>query len=110
MAVLAVCVWFEINTSAPPITGRSYLRDFNLIFDCLSVTFGAFSCSFLNWCSSMILVSEPVSGSTCVSFPLSFPFADFVLAFVMCFQVLHLVFIITIHLIPKWRPINYSFV
>ena len=72
IVVLIVCVWFEINTSASPITGRSSLKAFNLIADRLSVTLGAFSCSFLNWCSSIMLVSEPVSGSTCVSFPLIF--------------------------------------
>ena len=74
-----------------PITGRSSLRAFNLISDRLSATFGPFSCSFLNWYSSIMLVSEPMSGSTCVSFPLIFS-----VACVMCFQVLHVAFIITI--------------
>ena len=38
-----------------------------------------------------MLVSEPVSGSSCVSFPLIFT-----VACVMCFQVLRVAFIITI--------------
>ena len=31
MAVLTVCVWFETNMSASPITGRSSTRAFNSI-------------------------------------------------------------------------------
>lgn len=62
-------VWFSISTVHSPLIGRSWLSAFKLRFDSCSVVSGLCRCNLLNWYSSMMFVSSPVSGSIVVLMP-----------------------------------------
>ena len=72
MAIFA-CVFhvsFSSVTSHSPMTGKSSVSVFSLIFVFCNLISGVARSNSLNWFSSMTFASAPVSGSTSVFVPL----------------------------------------
>ena len=69
IVVETVLVAFYISTFTSPITGNSFLRALCLIFVFLIFSSGACSRMCANWLSSIMFVSDPLSGSATIFIP-----------------------------------------